>query len=137
MVDMETAHPDPDTLALAAVTGADEAPHVAECPSCRAEIAELRRIVADLRALPDPPASLVEAAKSYYFRRRRLEDLIERLAADPALRARARAKPEAVLRDAGLDPIPELVEALRSAEADRGTARSALEQRLAAKRLWL
>jgi hypothetical protein len=130
---MERSHLGPEELAFVAVSGGPEPGHAAECAACRADLAELRRIVGDLRTLPQPPERLIEEAKAFYVRRRRLEEIVERMASDPAFRAKAIARPEAILREAGLAPVPELIEALRSVEA--GSSRE-LEQRLAAKRLW-
>ncbi|MGH2785392.1 MAG: hypothetical protein ACRDJ1_09020 [Actinomycetota bacterium] len=107
-------------------------PHVASCPACAAELGQLRGLVGRLRALPDPPERLLDAATEFYRRRRRLEALLERLTDDPAFRAKAKAKPEQVLREAGLDPAPELVEALRETERGSGD----LARRIAAKHLW-
>jgi hypothetical protein len=93
-----------------------------------------QRIAEQLRLMPDPPEALIRAAKEFFRRRLKLEALVSRLAEDIALRKRAARDPEAVLREAGLDPAPELIVMLRD---DRPAMRSELEQRLAAKRLWL
>jgi len=129
---MKTPHVSSDDLALLAVTGDPEPPHLAECSRCREELEQLRSLVGELRSLPEPPDRLLEAAKSYYRKRRRLEDLVERLAGDPALRKELAAKPQAVLRRAGLEPTPELIEALRDVERAPG----AVADRIAAKLLW-
>jgi len=129
---MKNGHLSPDQLAQLAASGGEDPAHVATCATCRQELASMRRVVADLRALPDPPERLLDAAKAYFRARRRLEDLIERLMDDPALRAKASTRPEAVLREAGLEPTPELLEALRGGE---GVSRD-LARRLAAKSLW-
>jgi hypothetical protein len=126
---MDKAHVDPDALATLAVTGGTTPEHVGGCERCRSDLEGLRETVSGLRALPDPPARLVEAAKRYYRRRRLLDALIERLAEDPALRARAKARPDQVLREAGLEATAELMEALT--ESDRGT--SEVARRIAAK----
>lgn len=129
---MKNGHLSADQLASLAASGAAEPSHVASCAACRDELDGLRRVVAELRAMPEPPEELVRAAKTYYRMRRRLEDLIERLLDDPALRAKASAKPDAVLRDAGLEPTPELIDAIRGG---RNVSRD-LAKRLAAKSLW-
>lgn len=129
---MSETHLDPDRLAGLAVSGGNEPAHLTECQICRSDLAELRGVVASLRELPDPPAGLLDAAKAYFRRRRRLEDLIERLISDPALQERARTRPEAVLEEAGLEPVPELIEALRS----QGRTSGDLARRIAAKQLW-
>lgn len=86
-----------------------------------------------LRALGTPPAELVDRAKAFYRRQRKLDALIQRLAEDPALRAKAQVKPDAVLRQAGLEAAPELVALIR--EDGRRRADDP-ERRLAARRLW-
>ena len=128
----ETAHLASDDLAALAVSGEDEPAHVADCEQCRMELAEFREVVARLTALPQPPARLLDAAKAYYRKRRNLDALIERLAEDPALRADLRADPRAVLRRAGLDPTPELIEALSETERESGV----VSERIAAKLFW-
>jgi hypothetical protein len=130
---MSNNHLSPDQLASIAAGGDQDPPHVAECPACRADLDAMRSLVADLRVLPDPPPRLVEAAKGYFRRRRRLGELIERLIEDPALRAKASKHPEAVLREAGLEQTPELIEVIR----DPGRDPSEVARRLAAKSLWL
>jgi len=125
---MRNGHLTPDALASLAASGGEDPTHVLSCPDCREGLTTMRDLVAGLRALPNPPARLVDAAKTYFRTRRRLEDLIGRLLEDPVLRARAGVKPEAVLKDAGLEPTPELIEALRGREVSRDLA-----QRLAAK----
>jgi hypothetical protein len=122
---------DTELARLALVAGDNQ--HVAECPPCAAGYRELRDLVGKLEALPDPPAQVLEAATEFYRRRRRLEGLLERLTEDAAFRAKARAKPEQVLRDAGIDPVPELVEALREQGRSSGDA----ARRIAAKHFWL
>jgi hypothetical protein len=126
---MARKHLSADQLVSLATSDAEDSPHVATCETCRADLEVMRHLVADLRTLPDPPGRLVEAAKTYFLRRRRLEELIARLVDDPALRARAVAKPSDVLRDAGLEPLPELIEAIR----DPGRHSTDLAKRLAAK----
>lgn len=130
---MPDDHLSPDLLASIASEDAEDPQHMAECPTCRADLDAMRSLVADLRVLPDPPQRLMEAAKSYFRRRRRLDDLIGRLIEDPALRAKASAKPEAVLREAGLEQTPELIEVIR----DPGRDPSEVARRLAAKSLWI
>lgn len=108
-------------------------PHLDGCDVCTAGLAQLRSLVERLRAMPDPPERLLDAATAFYRRRRSLETLIERLAEDPALQAKAKADPERVLREAGLEPVPELIEALRETERGSGD----LARRIAAKQFWL
>lgn len=107
-------------------------PHLESCTLCAGEIAKLRLLVDRLRAMPDPPEPLLDAATTFYRRRRSLEALIERLTDDPAFRAKAKADPKRVLREAGLEPVPELIEALR----DTGRSSGDLARRIAAKHLW-
>jgi hypothetical protein len=129
---MAKDHLSPDQLASLATADAEDPPHVATCEACRSDLDAMRHLVADLRTLPDPPGRLLDAAKTYFRRRRRLEALIERLVEDPALRAKAASRPEAVLTEAGLEPLPELIEAIR----DPGRHPTDLARRLAAKGLW-
>jgi hypothetical protein len=128
---MASDHLSPEDLARLAVTG-EEDPHVAGCEVCAGELGSFHGVVERLRPLPEPPERLIEAAAAYFGRRRRLEALVERLAEDPALQARARRDPAAVLRDAGLEPLPELLDALSDTGRDPGD----LARRIAAKRLW-
>jgi hypothetical protein len=130
---MSNNHLSPDLLASIAAEDAEDPPHAAECATCRADLDAMRSLVADLRVLPDPPVRLVEAAKGYFRRRRRLDDLIGRLIEDPALRAKAAKRPDIVLREAGLEQTPELIEVIR----DPGRDPSEVARRLAAKSLWL
>lgn len=129
---MPGKHLSPDQLASIAASDAEDPAHAAGCDACRADLEAMRHLVADLRVLPDPPPGLVEAAKSYFRRRRGLEALIERLVEDPALRAKAAKRPEIVLAEAGLEPTAELIEIIR----DPGRDSSELARRLAAKSLW-
>jgi hypothetical protein len=117
---MDRDHLDPDKLAALAVGGGREPAHLASCERCRGELDGLRSLVSELRSRIEVPADLLDAAKEFFRRRRRLDDLIERLASDPALRARARTKPRDVLADAGLEPSPELVEAIRDPDRASG-----------------
>jgi hypothetical protein len=112
---------------------AGEHPHTTSCMGCAAELSAFRVLVEQLRALPDPPERLLEAATDFFRRRRALEALLERLTEDAAFRARARAKPDQVLREAGIEPVPELVQALR----ESGRSSGDLARRIAAKHLWL
>lgn len=124
-------HLEPDALAALALGRAAPPPHLAECAQCAEELASFRDLSTRLRDLPEPPQSLRRGAEAYFVNRRAMDQLIARMIDDPALRARAQASPEAVLRDAGLDPTPALIEALRDIErGDAGAAR-----RLAAS-LW-
>src|ERR1051326_1458163 len=126
-------HIDADELAALAVTGSDEPAHLAGCEQCRAQLAELRELVGALSALPKPPERLLDAAKAYYRKRRTLDELIDRLADDPALRAALQSDPAEVIRRAGLAPTPELIAALTEDERRSGT----LSERIAAKGIWL
>jgi hypothetical protein len=128
---MASAHRSDDELALLAMSGEVD-PHVEGCAACSEGLLAYRSLVQQLRSLPDPPEHLVEAATAFFRRRRSLEALLERLAEDPGFRARAKAKPERTLREAGLDPLPELVAALRDTERQSGD----LAKRIAAKHLW-
>jgi hypothetical protein len=112
---------------------AGEHRHLADCAACAAGFEQFRGLIERLRALPNPPDRLLEAATDFYRRHQRLEALLERLTEDAALRAKARAKPEQVLRDAGLEPVPELVEALQAQGRESGD----LARRIAAKHFWL
>ena len=129
---MANDHLTPDRLALLAVTGGREPAHLADCAICGAELADLKAVVAHLRALPEAPAHLIDAAKEYYRRRQRFEKLVDRLAEDPKLRERASSHPEEVLRELGLDPVPALIEALR----ETARPQAGLAPRLAAKAFW-
>lgn len=126
---MADDHLTPEALAALALGGGEEPPHVLSCALCRADVASLRQVAADLRALPDPPAALLETAKAYFRKRRAIEALIGRLIEDPALREKARVKPESVLKEAGLEPDADLVAALRELERPSGD----LARRIAAK----
>lgn len=127
---MAKNHLSSEQLASLAISDAEDPEHVASCESCRADLDSMRGVVSDLRTLPDPPARLVEAAKAYFQRRRRLEALVERLIEEPALRAKAANKPAEVLKEAGLEPLPELIEMLRDAP---GRQSGDLAKRWAAK----
>lgn len=127
---MAKNHLSSEQLASLAISDAEDPEHVATCGTCRADLDSMRTLVSDLRTLPDPPERLVDAAKAYFQRRRRLETLVERLIEDPALRAKAAAKPAAVLEEAGLEPLPELIEMLRDAP---GRQAGDLAKRWAAK----
>lgn len=122
---------DTELARLALVAG--EHRHLAACATCAAGFERFTGLIGRLRALPDPPERLLEAATDFYRRHQRVEALLERLTEDTALRARARDKPEQVLREAGLEPVPELVEALRA----RGRTSGDLARRIAAKHFWL
>ena len=126
---MADDHLSPEQAAALALGGGEEPGHVLSCATCRADVASLRQVVADLRALPDPPAALLETAKAYFRRRQAIDALIGRLIEDPALREKARVKPEAVLKEAGLEPDADLVAALRELERPSGD----LAKRIAAK----
>lgn len=126
---MADDHLSPDMLASLAVSGAEGPAHLGSCAACRGDLASLQRVVADLQALPEPPAHLMETAKAYFRRRRSIEALIEKLIEDPALREKALTRPESVLRDAGLEPDQDLIEALREIDRPSGD----LVRRIAAK----
>lgn len=124
-------HLEPDALAAMALDEAAPPAHLAECAQCAGELASFREVSSRLRDLPEPPQSLRRGAEAYFVNRRAMDELIARMIDDPALRARAQASPESVLRDAGIEPAPALIEALRDIErGDAGAAR-----RLAAS-LW-
>ncbi len=124
-------HPDPDVLAAIALDAAAAPDHVAQCPRCTADVSEFQGVAGRLRLLPAPPQGLLSKAVAYFERRRALDQLIARLAEDPILRVKLGRDPIAVIHEAGLEPTPELVEALRDIE--RGESGAA--ERLAA-RLW-
>lgn len=126
---MDGEHLNSDRLAALAVGGAGDPPHLAGCARCRAELEDFRALVAGLRDAPEAPGDLLDAAKRYYRVRRLVESLIERMASEPDLRARAAARPEEVIREAGLEPSPELIEALR----ESGRSSGDLVRRFAAK----
>lgn len=129
---MASDHLSDTELARLAISGREPA-HLASCEDCRDAFAQLRTLVLRLQALPDPPDRLLEAATAFYRRRRNLESLLEWLTEDAALRTEARAHPERVLRNAGIEPRPDLVRALREQGRDSGD----LARRIAAKHLWL
>lgn len=126
-----SVHSDSDDLGIAAMAGGDPPPHVADCASCTADWQSLKDLAERLRGLARPPHRLQEIAGAYFARRRALDSLIASMAEDPALRMRAEKSPDAVLRDAGLEPDPDLIEALR----DVGRGSSGAGARLAAS-LW-
>lgn len=128
---MATDHLSDEDLARLALAGQED-PHLAACSACAEGLEAFRVLIGRLRKLPDPPESLVAASLEFYRRRRLLEALLERLTEDVALRERARVRPEAVLRDAGLEPLPELLDLLRESDRSKGEA----ARRLAAKKLW-
>lgn len=128
---MVSGHLQPSELARLALGGAPDA-HVESCPQCTEGLRVFHGLFDQLRALPEPPEHLIEAATTYFGKRQRLDGLIERLAEDPALRKRAGSNPQAVLAEAGLDPLPELLEALREPVRRSDDVR----RRIAAKRLW-
>jgi hypothetical protein len=129
---MASDHLTDTELARLALDGRDHA-HLQDCGVCTAEAEQLGALVDRLRAMPDPPERLLEAATAFFRRRRNLEALLERLTEDAAFRAKTKAKPEQVLREAGLEPVPELIEALRESERPSGD----VARRIAAKHLWL
>jgi len=53
---MPSKHLSPDLLASIAATDAVDPAHAAGCDACRADLDAMRRLVAGLRVLPDPPA---------------------------------------------------------------------------------
>ncbi|TMK75640.1 MAG: hypothetical protein E6G45_13380 [Actinobacteria bacterium] len=66
-----------------------------------------------LRRLPPAPEAWVRAAQELPLARLGLDDLVRRAEEDAEFRARVVADLEAALRDEGLEPDPERVEALR------------------------
>lgn len=120
-----------DELAEVAASGIVPPRHVGECEVCTIGLREYLGLASRLRAIRNPPRELRGAATAYFRRRRARDALIVELAENPALRARAARDPAGVLRDAGLDPTPELTDALRDVgRDDEGAAR-----RLAARLL--
>jgi hypothetical protein len=71
------------------------------------------RIAELLRALPAPPAGLVDAAKELPAARRELETIVERIDRDERFRALAQADLERTLRVEGVEPTPVVVALLR------------------------
>jgi hypothetical protein len=74
---------------------------------------EEQRIAELLRRLPPAPEGWVRAAQELPLVRLGLDDLVRRAEEDSEFRTRLTADLEAVLREEGVDPRPELVEALR------------------------
>ncbi|MFY9580106.1 MAG: hypothetical protein WAQ33_12355 [Gaiellaceae bacterium] len=66
-----------------------------------------------LRRLPPAPEGWVRAAQELPLARLGLDELVRRAEADAEFRARLIADLEAALRDEGVEPDPQLVEALR------------------------
>jgi len=66
-----------------------------------------------LRRLPPAPDAWVRAAQELPLARLGLEDLVRRAEEDVEFRTRLVADLEAALREEGVEPDPELVEALR------------------------
>ena len=66
-----------------------------------------------LRRLPPAPEGWVRAAQELPLARLGLDELVRRAEADAEFRGRLIADLEAALRDEGVEPDPQLVEALR------------------------
>jgi hypothetical protein len=66
-----------------------------------------------LRRLPPAPEGWVRAAQELPLARLGLDDLVRRAEVDAEFRGRLIADLEAALRDEGVEPDPQLVEALR------------------------
>ena len=66
-----------------------------------------------LRRLPPAPEAWVRAAQELPLARLGLDDLVRRAEQDAEFRAQVVADLEAALRDEGLEPDPERIEALR------------------------
>ena len=66
-----------------------------------------------LRRLPPAPEGWVRAAQELPLARLGLDELVLRAEADAEFRGRLIADLEAALRDEGVEPDPQLVEALR------------------------
>ena len=71
------------------------------------------RIAELLRRLPPAPEGWVRAAQELPLSRLGLDDLVRRAEEDAEFRSRLTADLEAALREEGVDPRPEVVEALR------------------------
>jgi hypothetical protein len=71
------------------------------------------QIAEALRALPEPPLGLVQAAKELPAARRELETIFERIERDERFRDRLVADLEAMLRAEGVEPTPVVVAHLR------------------------
>ncbi|HVL89133.1 MAG TPA: hypothetical protein VM841_02745 [Actinomycetota bacterium] len=111
-------HLEPEEFAEIAATRTVPPSHVAGCEPCADELKSFLALTSRLRAMPDAPEALSERARIYYPRRRALDDLVASMAMDPALRARLARDPAVVLREAGLEPSPELIAALTDGERD-------------------
>src|SRR5919197_651720 len=72
------------------------------------------RLAALLRELAEPPRAWIEAAVLLPEARAMLDEIVARAEADAAYRAKALAGLEEALRDAGHEPEPRLVAALRA-----------------------
>ena len=71
------------------------------------------QIAEALRALPEPPRGLVQAAKELPAARCELETIFERIERDERFRERLLADLEAMLRVEGVEPTPVVVAHLR------------------------
>jgi hypothetical protein len=71
------------------------------------------RIAELLRRLPPAPEAWVRAAQELPLARLGLDDLVRRAAEDVEFRSRLNADLEAALREAGVEPRPEVLDALR------------------------
>jgi hypothetical protein len=72
------------------------------------------RLAALLRELAEPPRAWIEAAVLLPESRAMLDEIVARAEADAAYRAKTLAGLEQALRDAGHEPEPSLVAALRA-----------------------
>ena len=72
------------------------------------------RIAELIAALPPAPAAWVQAAQELPAARQAMDGIAARAEADAAFRAAALADLEGALRDAGQEPSPALLDALRS-----------------------
>lgn len=73
-----------------------------------------QRLAELLRALPPAPAGWVKAAQELPSARAELDELVERAVADAEYRTTVLADLEAALREAGHEPDPARVAALRA-----------------------
>jgi hypothetical protein len=74
---------------------------------------DTERLAQLLRVLPDAPDAWVKAAQELPLARRGLDDIVARAAADAEFRAKLVADLESALAEAGYEPDPPLLDAVR------------------------
>lgn len=82
---------------------------------------EEARISELLRMLKEPPPAWIEAAKEAPAARREIEDIVARAEADQAFREKVLGGLEEALREAGHEPRPTLIAALRQQLRDQSS----------------